>query len=333
MEKALEVLDRMATALDISDQKQMMNLVRSSLGTKFASQFGDQISQLALEAVQKIVVAEDKKKTIDFKRYVRVERIPGGMLEDSEVLDGIAVEKDVVYAKMKRKIEKPRIIILDCPLEYKKLESQANVEIKEEKDFEAMLKAEEDFIEKMCKDLVKFRPNVVITEKGCSDLAQHFLAKAGVSVLRRMRKTDANRLSRACGAVIVNEPAEIKEEDVGTRCGLFEIKKIGDDYWSFFVKCREPKACTVLLRGGSKDVLNEMSRNLDDAMNVVRALLLDARILPGGGATEMAIQHELEVESKKSVGFNNGPIVLPHVRLKSSPVLCWKIVVQVLYVF
>jgi len=170
-----------------------------------------------------------------------------------------------------------------------------------------MLKAEEEFVEKMCNDIIKLKPNVVITEKGCSDLAQHYLGKAGISVLRRLKKTDNNRLARATGATIANEPADLTEEDVGKGCGLFEIKKIGDDYWSFFIKCKDPKACTILLRGASKDVLNEMSRNLDDAMNVVRALITDARVLPGGGAIEMALGHELRAEAKKIGGVQQRP--------------------------
>jgi T-complex protein 1 subunit gamma len=217
------------------------------------------------------------------------------------------LEKDILYAKMKRKIEKPRIVLLDCPLEYRKGESATNIEITKEEDFLALLKAEEESVEKMCSDIMKWKPHVVVTEKGVSDLAQHFLAKAGVSVLRRLKKTDNNRLARACGGTIVNEPADMKEEDVGKGCGLFEVKKIGDDYWSFFVKCKDPKACTILLRGGSKDVLNEMSRNLDDAMNVVRALVLDARVLPGGGAIEMALGQELRLEAKKISGVQQRP--------------------------
>jgi T-complex protein 1 subunit gamma len=308
LNKSLEVLEKLATPLDVNNKDQMMNLVRSSLGTKFVARFGDIIPQMALDAVARITVVNDaKKKEIDIKRYIRVEKIPGGMFTDSEVLDGIALEKDILYAKMKRKIEKPRIILLDCPLEYRKGESATNVEITKEEDFEALLKAEEETVEKMCNDIIKWKPNVVVTEKGVSDLAQHFLAKAGISVLRRLKKTDNNRLSRACGGTIVNEPADLKEEDVGKGCGLFEVKKIGDEYWSFFVKCKDPKACTILLRGGSKDVLNEMSRNLDDAMNVVRALVLDARVLPGGGAIEMALGQELRLEAKKISGVQQRP--------------------------
>lgn len=125
-----------------------------------------------------------------------------------------------------------------------------------------LLRMEEEYIEQLCVQIIKFKPDLVITEKGLSDLASHYLSKAGISAIRRLRKTDNNRIARACGATIVNRPEEIQESDVGTGCGLFEVKKIGDEYFSFIVECKEPKACTVLLRGPSKDILNEVERNL-----------------------------------------------------------------------
>lgn len=125
-----------------------------------------------------------------------------------------------------------------------------------------LLRMEEEYIEQLCVQIIKFKPDLVITEKGFSDVASHYLSKAGISAIRRIRKTDNNRIARACGATIVNRPEELQESDVGTGCGLFEVKKIGDEYFSFIVECKEPKARTVLLRGPSKDILNEVERNL-----------------------------------------------------------------------
>jgi len=277
------------------------------LGTKFVSRFGDMVCDMAFDAVAKIATEEGKRKEIDIKRYARVEKIPGGFLEDSKVLDGVMINKDIVHPRMKRRIVNPRIILLDCPLEYKKLESQTNMEIRKEEDWDAILKVEEDFIDKMCKDIVKHKPTVVLTEKGVSDLAQHFLMKAGISVLRRMRKTDNNRVARVCGATIVHEPSEIRDSDVGTECGLFEVSKIGDEYFSYFIECKNPKACTVMLRGASKDVLNEIERNLLDAMSVARNILMDPRILPGGGATEMHLGQVLLNKAKTITNVQQWP--------------------------
>merc|ERR1712014_297356 len=161
---------------------------------------------------------------------------------------------------------------------------------------------EEDEMRKVCDDILKVKPDVVITEKGVSDLAQHFLLKGGVSVVRRIRKTDNIRAARVTGAQICNRTEELQESMVGTRCGLFEIKKIGEEYFTFLVQCQEPKACSIMLRGASRDVLNEMERNLQDAFNVARNIIMEPRLLPGGGAVEMELAARLKEKSKSIEG-------------------------------
>ncbi|CDJ65700.1 TCP-1/cpn60 family chaperonin, putative [Eimeria necatrix] len=191
-----------------------------------------------------------------------------------------------------------QVLLLDCPLEYKKGESQASVEVTKESEWRELLEQEEAEVAAMCRCVVESGANLVFTEKGVSDLAQHFLAKAGVSVIRRVRKTDNNRISRATGATVVSRPEEILKSDLGTHCGLFEVRKIGDEYFTFLLECKEGTACTIVLRGGSKDVLNEVERNLQDALNVARNILLDGKLLPGGGAPEMAVAARLLDKAK-----------------------------------
>lgn len=229
-------------------------------------------------------------------------KIPGGDLEDCKVLRGVMFEKDITHPKMRRTIKNPRILLLDCPLEYKKAESTMNVEITKEEDWEAMLKQEEDYIRNMCKEIIRHKPDLVITEKGLSDLAQHFLVKAGISAIRRLRKTDNNRIARATGATIVHRVEEIQEHDIGKGCGLFIIRKIGDMYFTFLEECESPKACTILLRGASKDILMEMERNLQDAMQVARNVFMDPKLLPGGGAIEMALSVALKEKAASIAG-------------------------------
>jgi len=160
----------------------------------------------------------------------------------------------------------------------------------------------------MCNDILKHKPDVIVTEKGVSDLAQHFLLKQDISVIRRVRKTDNNRIARVSGATIVNRPEEIQESDIGTQCGLFEIKKIGDDYFTFFIECKDPSACTILMRGASKDVLNEMERNLHDCLAVARNLMVNPRLVPGGGALEMELAHRLGEKAKTVEGLQQLPL-------------------------
>jgi T-complex protein 1 subunit gamma len=215
--------------------------------------------------------------------------------------------KDVTHNKMRRKIENPRVLLLDCPLEYKKGESNTNIEITKEEDWNTILQMEEEYIQKMCAEIVACNPDIVITEKGLSDLAQHYFLKANITAMRRIRKTDNNRIARATGATIVSRTDEINEADIGTGCGLFEIRKIGDEYFAFMEECKDPKACTVLLRGGSKDVLNEIERNLNDAMQVARNVVFEPKLLPGGGASEMAISVALEEQAQSVEGVQQWP--------------------------
>ena len=169
------------------------------------------------------------------------------------------------------------------------------------------LEQERKEIKLLCDLILKLQPDVVVTEKGVSDLACHYLYKGNCSVIRRLRKTDSNRLAKACGAVIVNRPEELQESDVGKGCGLFEIEKIGDEYFAYFVKCNTPKACTILLRGASKDVLNEMERNLQDALCVGRNILSCPKLVPGGGAFEMELSNRLLEKSNTVEGLQQHP--------------------------
>jgi T-complex protein 1 subunit gamma len=193
-------------------------------------------------------------------------------------------------------------------MEYKKGESQTNVELTKEEDWEAMLRQEEEEVKKLCDEIIRVKPDVVITEKGVSDLAQHFLLKANCAVIRRIRKTDNNRVAKCTGATIVNRPEEITEADIGTKCGLFKVRKIGDEHFCYLVDCEDPKACTVILRGGTKDVLNEIERNLHDAFAVAKNLLIEPRQLPGGGACEMEVAHRLNEKAKLIEGVGSLPV-------------------------
>jgi len=299
--------ETIASPVDLKNDDQLIQVIKSCLGTKIFGKCGPFACELALKAVRTVFIEEAGRKEIDIKKYAKVEKVPGGELEDSTVLSGVMLNKDVVHSKMRRRIENPRIVLLDAGLEYKKGESQTEVEISKEEDFSRMLQIEEEEIQQMCNEIIAIKPDLVITEKGISDLAQHYLVKAGISCLRRVRRTDNLRIARATGAKIVNQTDELREEDVGTKCGLFEVKKFGDEYFAFLVDCKDPKACTILLRGASKDVLAEIERNLQDAMFVTRNILLEPAVVPGGGAVEMAVAKCLNEKAKSLTGLKQGP--------------------------
>ncbi|KAF2399696.1 t-complex protein-like protein 1 subunit gamma [Trichodelitschia bisporula] len=304
---ALEIIEQVSVPVDVNDDKAMMTLISSSIGTKFVSRWSELMCGLALKAVRTVMWDKGGHKEVDIKRYARIEKIPGGEIEDSCVLDGVMLNKDITHPKMRRRIEKPRIVLLDCTLEYKKGESQTNIEVTKEEDWNRILQIEEEQVKEMCDAIIAVKPDLVITEKGVSDLAQHFLMKNNITALRRVRKTDNNRIARATGATIVNDVRNLAASDVGTGCGLFEISKIGDEYFTFLTQCTEPHACTIMLRGPSKDILNEVERNLHDAMGVARNVLFHPRLCPGGGATEMAIAVGLERRAKAVEGVAQWP--------------------------
>ncbi|KAI5120578.1 hypothetical protein M0805_002528 [Coniferiporia weirii] len=307
LKEALEVIDRISIPIDTSSDDDMLALIKTSIGTKFVVRWSELMCRLALQAVRTVAQSDAGITTVDIKRYARVEKVPGGEIEESRVLNGVMLNKDITHPKMRRRIEKPRIILLDCPLEYKKGESQTNIEISKEEDWNRVLQIEEEQVKTLCDKIVEFKPDLVFTEKGVSDLAQHYLLKENITVLRRVRKSDNNRIARAVGATIVNRVEDLREADVGTRCGLFHIEKIGDEYFTFLTECASPKACTILLRGPSKDILNEVDRNLADAMAVARNVVFNPRLAPGGGATEMAISVALQAKARSITGVEGLP--------------------------
>ncbi|KAL1748377.1 chaperonin Cpn60/TCP-1 family [Schizophyllum fasciatum] len=309
LQEALNIIKRISIPIDINSDEQMLSLIKTSIGTKFVVRWSELMCNLALQAIR--IVSQDQEstgsqfggiKSVDIKRYARVEKVPGGEIEESRVLNGIMLNKDITHPSMRRRIHNPRIILLDCPLEYKKGESQTNMEFSKEGDWERAQEIEEEQVKALATKLVEFKPDLVITEKGVSDLAQHVFVKHGISALRRVRKSDNNRIAAAVGATIVNRIEDLRESDVGTDCGLFNIEKIGDEYFTFLTECKSPKACTILLRGPSKDILNEIDRNLADAMSVARNVVFFPYLCPGGGATEMAVSVGLQQASKSLAG-------------------------------
>lgn len=309
LDDIVKITEEVGVPINLENDEDMIKIVQSTIGTKFSSKWGNLIVDLAVKSVRTVYRKDAQGNVeIDVKRYAKVEKIPGGVLEDCRVLDGVMYNKDVTHPNMRREIRNPRVVLLDCPLEYKKGESMTNIEFTKEEDFKKALNMEETEVMRMCEHILAVKPDIVITEKGVSDIAQHYLLKKGnVSCIRRLRKTDNNRVARVTGATIVNRPEELQEKDVGKDCGLFEVKKIGDDYFSFMTECKNPSACSIVLRGASKDVLNEIERNLHDALGVARNVLNNPKLVPGGGALEMELACRLNEKAMTVEGIMQWP--------------------------
>lgn len=310
LETMVQTLEKdLAKPIDLNNPQEVAKIVKSTLGTKFLAEYMDLAVNMAITAVNRVKLTDTKGKVeeIDIKRYAKVEKVPGGLIEDSRVLNGVMINKDITHSKMRRKVENPKILLLDCSLEYTKGESQTDIEMSRDTDFTRLLQLEEEYIKKICSEIIAVNPDIVITEKGVSDLAQHYFVKAGITAIRRVRKTDNNRIARVCGAQIMSRTDELSEKVLGTDAGLFEIRKLGDEYFTFIEDCKDPKACTILLRGGSKDILMEVERNLQDAMLAARSIVMNPALLPGGGAVEMAVSKKLREAASELKGIEQWP--------------------------
>mmetsp|Transcript_40806 Transcript_40806/g.79899 ORF Transcript_40806/g.79899 Transcript_40806/m.79899 type:complete len:476 (-) Transcript_40806:562-1989(-) len=293
--------NNLACRLDSKNFQDMIKVIMTTICTKLVGKFSRLICELSFKA---IVTSKSKIENYNFNNLLKIEKIPFGRFEDSKILSGIMLAKDISHPKMRRKIINPKIILLDCPIEYKKGESQVAIEMVDENDWENLLKAEENYIMFICTLLKKFKPDVIISEKGVSDLALHYLYKSNISVIRRIKKSENLRLAKATGSTIISSIEDMEFNDLG-KAGNFEVKKIGQEYYSFITGCNESKSFTILLFGPSRDILDEIERNLHDALCVAKNIFSNPKVIPGGGATELAIGNFLvkKSEEKKNNSF------------------------------
>mmetsp|Transcript_10666 Transcript_10666/g.24765 ORF Transcript_10666/g.24765 Transcript_10666/m.24765 type:complete len:476 (-) Transcript_10666:724-2151(-) len=285
----------LACKLDNKNFHDMTKVIMTTICTKLVGKFSRLICELSFKAIK---TAGSRIAFSNLNNILKIEKIPFGKFEDSKILSGIMLIKDISHPKMRRKIKTPRIILLDCPIEYKKGESQVTIELEEENEWENLLKAEENFIIFTCNLLKKFNPDVIITEKGVSDLALHYLYKSNISVIRRIKKSENLRLARATGSTIISSFQDLEKNDLG-KAGFFEVKKIGQEYYTFITGCKGTQSSTILLFGPSRDILDEIERNLHDALSVAKNIFSNPKVIPGGGATELAISNFLFKKSEK----------------------------------
>ena len=286
--------NNLSVNLNKDNIEDVSKIILTSICTKFVGRYSRLICEIAFKAISKINL---KLETLQIKEFIKIEKITGGKIENSKVLSGILIAKDVSHPKMRRFILNPKILLLDCHIDFKKGESKQTFEIKEESKWEDTLKTEENHTIYLCNILKKFQPNVIITEKNLSDLALHYLFKSNISVIRRIRKSDNSRVAKATGSTIISNIEDIEAADLGTaKC--FSVKKIGEEYYTFITGCKNFSSCTIILFGPSKDILDEVERNLHDAIGINRSIASIPKFSPGGGAVEIAIGNYLRKKSE-----------------------------------
>jgi len=219
---------------------------------------------------------------------IQVTKKHGGAVEDSMLIQGIIVDKEAASSSMPKRIEKARLALLDCALEIKKTEVDAKIEIRQAGQLQALLAEEEKNLKKMADRIKESGATAVFCQKGIDDLVQYYLAKANIYAARRCKRSDIEKLARATGGRIVSELGDLSKEDLG-RSGLVEERKVGDDRMTFVTGCEDPKAVSILLRGGTEHVVDEMDRSVHDALSVVSAAVEDGKICTGGGSAAMEV--------------------------------------------
>ncbi len=285
--KAIDVLEKFATNISINDDKILVQIANTAMTGKSAERASDYLADICVSAVKKVAEGAEKNVTVDVDN-IKVEKKHGGSISDTTLIEGILIDKEVVHTGMPKAIKNARIALIDAAMEVKELESDAKISIDSPEKMHAFLDEEENMIKIIVDSVVKSGANVVLCQKGIDDMAQHLLAKKGIMAARRVKKSDMDKLAMATGAKVVSSIPELSKDDLGN-AGNVEERKVGTDRMIFVEKCKQPKAVTILVRGGTEHVVDEVERALEDAIKDVAAALELGKIVPGGGAPEIEV--------------------------------------------
>jgi thermosome len=287
--KAREILNNLAFDVSVKDEQLLKEFAITAMTGKGAEAVGEKLADLIVKAV-KAVVDESGKVDID---DVKVEKKVGGTIGDSELIQGIVVDKERIHPNMPKTVKNAKIALLDCPLEIEKTEIDAKIEITSPDQLQSFLDQEEKMLKDMVDKIKKTGANVVFCQKGVDDLVQHYLAKAGIMAARRVKESDLKKLAKSTGARVSTSVDELAKSDLGD-AGLVEERKIGDENMIFVEKCKDPKAVSMILRGGTEHVVDELERAVHDALRVVGVVVEDKKYVVGGGACEVELALRLK---------------------------------------
>ena len=286
-EKALEALGRLALDVDLDDRETLMKLATTSMRSKAIAASREHFAGIAIDAIRQIVEERDGEVIADVDN-VQIVKKEGRSLEETELVRGIIVDKEVVHAGMPKRVEDARIALVDAAMEVEKTEFDAEIRIRSPGAIKAFLDQEAEMLRRMVDRVVDSGANVLFCQKGIDDVAQHFLAKAGVLAGRRVKKSDMEKLAKATGAKVVSNLSDLKASDLGA-CEAVEERKVGDDRMVFVEGCRDPKAVSIFIRAGLERMIDEAERTMNDALYVISDVAELAKMVPGGGAIEMEL--------------------------------------------
>ncbi|MCD6235781.1 MAG: TCP-1/cpn60 chaperonin family protein [Thaumarchaeota archaeon] len=298
--KALEVLDKIGVPISPTDRETLKKIAKTSMAAKIVSEDADHLADLVVDAVLRVAEQVNGKWTIDLDN-IKIEKKEGQSIRDTAIIDGIVLDKEVVHSGMPKIIHDAKIALLDCPLEIEKTEFDAKLHIESPEQMKAFMEQEEQMLKEMVDKIASVGANVVLCQKGIDDVAQHFLARKGILAVRRIKRSDIEKIARATGARIITRLEEISEKDLG-KARLVEERRVGEDKMVFIEGCDNPKSITILVRGGTKRLVDEAERSIKDALNVVKDVLLESKIVAGGGASEIEVALALRDYAKSLAG-------------------------------
>jgi len=299
-QKAEEVLQKIGIPVDLEDRETLRNVAVTSMASKVMGEAREHLAKIAVDAVKQIVEQRGEKNTADIDN-IQIIKKEGKSLADTELIQGIILDKEVLHPDMPRRIEKAKIALINAALEVKKTEISAEIRIREPTQMKAFLDQETRMLKDMVDKVKKAGANVLICQKGIDDLAQHLLAKEGIMAARRAKESDMEKLAKATGGRIINNLDDLKAKDLG-EAGLVEERKIGNDKMVFIEKCKDPRSVSVLIRAGLEKMIDEAERAIHDALSVVADVIEHNKVVAGGGAVEAEIAKELRDYATKVGG-------------------------------
>jgi thermosome len=284
-EKAVEILNKMSIKSGIEDMEGLKNAAMTCMSSKIVSESKEMLAQICIEAIKAVAEQENGKWVADIDK-VQIQKKEGESIDETSLIKGIILDKEVVSPGMPKSIKDAKILLLQSAVEIEKTEFDSKLQITSPDQIQQFLDEEENMLRKMVDKIVNSGANVLICQKGIDDLAQHFLTKAGVMAVRRVKKSDIEKLSKATGGMIFTSLDDVTPEKLGY-AGLVEERKIMNDSWLFIEDCKDPKSVVILIRGGTELIIDEVDRAIHDALCVVRDVVEDQKIVGGGGAPEL----------------------------------------------
>jgi len=299
-EKALELLAKLAKTVKPDDRESLIKIAKTSMQSKLVSEDSAPLSKLVVDAILKIVEKDGDKHSVDLDN-LKVEKKAGGSIDDTSLINGIVLDKEIVHSGMPTKAEKAKIALVNAALEVEKTEMSAEIRISDPTQMQQFLEEENKMLKSMVDKIHNIGANVLICQKGIDDISQHYLSKHGILAVRRVKESDMTKLAKATGGRISTNLDDISASDLGS-AEIVQQKKVESDKWVFIEGCKNPRSVTVLIRGGSQRVVDEVDRSIHDALMVVKDVVEKPSIVAGGGSPEAYLAAELNEWSSSSEG-------------------------------